>query len=72
MLYTTSLNVVIMNDLTYFVYVLFKEIIKFILKVLLNQPYNKMTFKINIVSNKPIPELEVHNGRLDKNNLELN
>lgn len=57
-----------MNDLTYFVYVLFKEIIKFILQVQLNQPYNK----INIVSNKPIPELEVHNGRLDKNNLELN
>lgn len=61
-----------MNDLTYFVYVLFKEIIKFILQVQLNQPYNKMTFKINTVSNKPIPELEVHNGRLDKNNLELN
>lgn len=72
MLYTALLKVVIMNDLTYFVCVLFKEIIKFILQVQLNQSYNKITFKINIVSNKPIPELEVHNGRHFKNSLELN
>lgn len=72
MLCTTLLKVVIMNDLTYAVCVLFKEIIKLILEVQLNQSYNKITLKINILANKPIPELELHNGKLDKNSVELN